>query len=125
MKFLPTFLSSAIPYDTIGEKFTLVGSMLLRGIGTVFLVLALLWGIISLFGVFSAERKTTSKNKTAPVSEPHDADLTDTPDDTAVIAAICAAVEAYRADEGLATLHYKVVSYKRKSGKTSWTGNND
>ena len=45
--------------------------------------------------------------------------------DDAIIAAICAAIEAYRAEEGLSGLPYRVVSFKRKSGKRSWTGTNE
>ena len=48
---------------------------------------------------------------TAPVS-----------DDGALIAAITAAIEAYRAEEGSANTAFRVVSFKRKSGRKSWNG---
>ncbi|MBQ7930494.1 MAG: OadG family protein [Clostridia bacterium] len=110
--------------------------MLLRGMGTVFLVLAILWGIIALFSVFSgtAEKKPAAEKKSqAPVKKaepkpepaPAPAPAPAQTDDGALIAAITAAIEAYRAEEGLSGLPYRVVSFKRKSGRNSWTGANE
>lgn len=131
MTYLPLFLTAS--GLSLSEKFSLSGEMLLRGMGTVFLVLAILWGIISLFSVFSgtAEKKPApapkpqapakkAEPKTAPAPAPIPAPAQT--DDGALIAAITAAIEAYRAEEGLSGLPYRVVSFKRKSGRKSWTG---
>ena len=128
MTYNPLFLTASL---TLGEKAALSGEMVLRGMGTVFLVLAMLWGIIAVFGmVFSAvktpakkpaEKKAAPAPVPAPKAEPAPAPV-QTQSDDAIIAAICAAIEAYRAEEGLSSLPYRVVSFKRKSGKKSWTG---
>jgi len=132
MTYLPLFLT-AEGLD-LTEKFALSGEMFLRGMGTVFLVLAILWGIISLFSVFSgtAEKKPAPvpkpqapAKKAEPKPEPAPAPVPAQTDDGALIAAITAAIEAYRAEEGLSGLPYRVVSFKRKSGRKSWTGANE
>ncbi|MBQ8332581.1 MAG: OadG family protein [Clostridia bacterium] len=136
MTYLPLFLT-ANGLD-LTEKLALSGEMLLKGMGTVFLVLAILWGIIALFSVFAgtAEKKPAPEKKPAapakkaepkpeakpaPAAAPAPAQT----DDGALIAAITAAIEAYRAEEGLSGLPYRVVSFKRKSGKKSWTGTSE
>ena len=118
---------------TLEKKLALSGEMLLRGMGTVFIVLIVLLGIISVFGmVFSAanssakkpaEKKPAPAPKSVPKPAPEPVSApVQTNSDDAIIAAICAAIEAYRAEEGLSSLPYRVVSFKRKSGKKSWTG---
>ena len=134
MTYMPLFLTASAL--SMGEKLALSGEMLLRGMGTVFLVLAILWGIIALFSVFSgtAEKKpapapkpqapaTKAETKAEPAPAPVPAPAQT--DDGALIAAITAAIEAYRAEEGLSGLPYRVVSFKRKSGRKSWTGANE
>ena len=134
MTYSPLFLTAS-GLD-LTEKLALSGEMLLRGLGTVFLVLAILWGIIALFSVFSGTaekkpapapkpqapaKKAETKAEPAPAPVPAPAQT----DDGALIAAITAAIEAYRAEEGLSGLPYRVVSFKRKSGRKSWTGANE
>jgi len=134
MTYSPLFLTAS-GLD-LTEKLALSGEMLLRGMGTVFLVLAILWGIIALFSVFSGTaekkpapapkpqapaKKAETKAEPAPAPVPAPAQT----DDGALIAAITAAIEAYRAEEGLSGLPYRVVSFKRKSGRKSWTGANE
>ncbi len=138
MSYLPIFLIAEL---STPEKFALSGEMLLRGMGTVFMVLVILWGCLSLFKVFSTpEKKSVPKSEVqpAPVEKPvvpAPAPATEEPaapapvpvqtNDTAVIAAICAAIEAYRAAEGLSGLPYRVVSFKRKTGRKGWSGGNE
>ena len=139
MSYLPIYLDAGL---TLAEKFSLSGMMLLRGMGTVFMVLVILWGCLSLFKVFSAPAKPAKAPKPAakpaapapekkaniPAPAPAPAPVAETPaqtDDGAVIAAICAAIEAYRAAEGLSGLPYRVVSFKRKTGRKGWTGGNE
>ena len=134
MTYSPLFLTAS-GLD-LTEKLALSGEMLLRGLGTVFLVLAILWGIIALFSVFSGTaekkpapapkpqapaKKAETKAEPAPAPVPAPAQT----DDGALIAAITATIEAYRAEEGLSGLPYRVVSFKRKSGRKSWTGANE
>ena len=130
MTYLPLFLTAS--GLSLSEKFSLSGEMLLRGMGTVFLVLAILWGIIALFSVFSgtAEKKPAAEKKPqAPVKKaepkpepaPAPAPAPAQTDD----GALTAAIEAYRAEEGLSGLPYRVVSFKRKYGRKSWTGANE
>ncbi len=133
MNYLPLYLVFNPPHETLGEKLSLCGEMLLRGMGTVFLVLIILWGIIELFNYVSTSGERAAKAKKAkaaenapaepapvfpskpaePVAEPEPA----VSDDGAIIAAIMAAVEAYRAGEGKASLPYRVVSFRRKNTK--------
>lgn len=134
MTYSPLFLTAS--GLSLSEKFSLSGEMLLRGMGTVFLVLAILWGIIALFSVFAgtAEKKPApapkpqapaKKAETKPAPAPAPTPAPVQTDDGALIAAITAAIEAYRAEEGLSGLPYRVVSFKRKSGRKSWTGANE
>ncbi len=136
MNYLPLYLVYNPPHETLGEKITLCGEMLLRGMGTVFLVLMILWGIIELFNYVSTSGERAAKAKKAKAAEPTPAEpapvfpnkpaepaeaLPETVEsdngvvDGAVIAAIMAAVEAYRAGEGKASLPYRVVSFRRKN----------
>ena len=137
MSYLPIYLDAGL---SLAEKFSLSGEMLLRGMGTVFMVLVILWGCLSLFKVFSAPEKPVKtpapkpEAKPAPAAAPEKkpeaapvpaAEVPVQTDDGAVIAAICAAIEAYRAEEGLSGLPYRVVSFKRKTGRKGWSGGNE
>ena len=136
MSYLPIYLDAGL---SLAEKFSLSGEMLLRGMGTVFMVLVILWGCLSLFKVFSAPEKPAKTPAPKPEAKPAPAVSEKKPeaapapveevpaqtDDGAVIAAICAAIEAYRAEEGLSGLPYRVVSFKRKNGRKSWSGGNE
>lgn len=139
MSYLPIYLDAGL---TLAEKFALSGEMLLSGMGTVFMALIILWGCLSLFKVFSVPEKPAKASKQevkpapkaaekpvpAPVSTPVEEPAPEAPaqtDDAAVIAAICAAIEAYRTEEGLSGLPYRVVSFKRKAGRKSWSGGNE
>ncbi len=137
MSYLPIYLDAGL---SMSEKIALSADMLLRGMGTVFFALAVLWALLSLFKVFSAPEKPTKAPKQiapapkteakpipapAPVETPVSTPVPAQTDDAAVIAAICAAIEAYRAEEGLSGLPYRVVSFKRKNGRKSWSGGNE
>lgn len=139
MNHLSVFLAASEEYlyGTFAEKLALSGRFLLIGMGTVFVVLVLLWLILAAFGAAASaangESKKAAPAKTLPEApkpaaepEPTEAPAADPEfdhgDEGAVVAAICAAIEAYRASEGQAGLPYRVVSFKRKSGKKSWNG---
>lgn len=116
---------------TLGEKFALSGEILLRGMGTVFMVLILLWGIVAAFGkVFagtgkkSAEKKpeTQSVQAAEPIATPEPAAASD---DGALVAAITTAIEAYRSETGGANTGFRVVSFRQKKSSGGWMGNDN
>ena len=128
-------------YDTWGEKFALCGRMILTGIGTVFLVLAILWGVIAVFGAVARlrERKEQQRimeevrnspapnDRKAPQPEPAVSEPEEEPaeDPGVLIAVITAAIEAYRAAEGKPAGSYRVVSFRQKKTKKSWNGRDE
>ncbi len=116
------------------ERFAYAGQMLLLGIGMVFLVLAILWMVLIIFAktMGGAEKKSAKADKPvkaepkpapkvapAPVAAPAPA----TSDD-AIVAAITAAIAmTIESDPALSSQFaggFRVVSFKKKSGKTSW-----
>lgn len=116
---------------TFGEKFALSGEMLLRGMGTVFMVLIILWGIVAAFGkVFAGTGKKSAEKKpeTVPTqaAEPVvEAAPTAAADDGVLIAAITAAIEAYRSETGCANTGFRVVSFRQKKSSGGWMGNDN
>ena len=116
--FIKTQILSTESTLTTSQKFSLAGTMILRGMATVFIVLITLWIVIAIFGAVSKAAAGKSK-KAVPADAPADipADGTTQADDGEIVAAIMAAVEAYRADEGLAGRGYRVVSFKKRNVK--------
>ena len=99
------------------------GLMIIQGMGMVFLVLAILWIVLMIFKkVFYKEPKTTTKKVEEPAPA---APVAAAPaNDDALVAAITAAVAAYiDSDPALSSQFaggFRVVSFKKKNGKTSW-----
>ena len=142
MKYLPVLAAAeTFAYGTWGEKFALCGRMILTGMGTVFLVLVILWGVIALFGAVAkmSERREQKRimeevrnspapndiNKpTPPVPAPEPEEVPGE-DGGVLIAVITAAIEAYRAAEGKPAGSYRVVSFRQKKTKKSWNGGAD
>ena len=132
----PIFLAADFNPETIADKLSLCGRMILRGMGTVFLVLVILWGIIAIFGAFAkAEAKRERErimeqvknspapndlNKPAATTSADSVEEVPEADEGALIAAITAAIEAFRAEEGLAARPYRVVSFRRRPTNKSW-----
>ena len=83
----------------LGEAVIKAVEVTLLGLGMVFLVLAILWGVLAIFKVlFSGEKKSEKTNAdlpVAPVAEPEPVEAE--ADDGELIAVITAAIEAYRA----------------------------
>ena len=141
MNYLPVLAAAeTFAYGTWGEKFALCGRMILTGMGTVLLVLVILWGVIAVFGAVAkmSERreqqrimeevrnspapndmKSRASSAPAPAAEPEEASGAD---DGVLIAVITAAIEAYRAAEGKPAGSYRVVSFRQKKTKKSWNG---
>ena len=97
---------------TLSEK---IESILTTGIGgylLVFVVLALIWLILAIFGKFFDRKPKPEKPKQAEVipTEPEPV-APSAQDDTAVVAAIVAAISAYT---GKPAGGFKVVSFRKK-----------
>ncbi len=126
------------------ERLKLAGTMLLVGMGMVFLALAIMWGVLVIFKKVMYDSANKKKDKAKPEGGKMPAvpavPVTDTPDD-AMIAAV-AGVMAYQEDDGAIAAAitaaiaetiasdpelsrefadgFRVVSFKRKSGKSAW-----
>ena len=112
------------------DAWAFAGQVTAIGMGMIFAVLALLWGILSIFNlVFGAKKapkaakveapKAAKVEAPAPVAEPTPAESSD----DALIAVIAAAVAAYRADENGGVEpdgSFRVVSFRRIGGGRSW-----
>ena len=114
MNRMPIFLQAGFS----PENLSLAGKVLLRGMGTVFLVLGILCLVIFLFGLFG--RKAAGKKSPEDVS-PDEAEGTvkKDSDEGHLIAAIMAAIEAYRASQGsgMEDRPYRVVSFRKRSDR--------
>lgn len=122
------FLLSAAPDYTQplanwGDRVSMALNMVLRGIGTVFFVLALLWGILAIFSKVihrDQPKEITLKPVPAKKATPAPAPVAPAPapapqtDDAALVAAITAAVAAYL-DQSPTS--FRVVSFKRTGKK--------
>ena len=112
------------PFSADAWKY--VGEMVLLGMGMIFCVLGILWGVLTLFKiVFVGKDKKPTEQKTekvetpkAPVSE-QPAAVSAPADDTQLIAVLTAAVAAYRDAEGEVG-GFRVVSFKRSAGGRAW-----
>ncbi len=112
-----------------GARLSYALRMTLLGVTMVFAVLGLLWAVLSLFKKVFAQPEKTSDKATVPSSEPAPAPVA-TPepvaasDDGATVAAITAAIAAMiESDPELRDQFaggFRVVSFKKKSGKTAW-----
>lgn len=99
------------------------GLMIIQGVGMVFLVLAILWIVLMIFKkVFYKEPKATTNKVEEPA--PAAPVATAPANDDALVAAITAAIAAYiDSDPALSSQFaggFRVVSFKKKNGKTSW-----
>ncbi len=113
---------------TYGEKILNGLTVVVVGLGGVFAVLAIIWGVLALFKVFfydMPEKKKAAKIKAAPAPAPvAEAPVEAAPeaDDTQLIAVITAAIAAYTAESAGGALPFRVVSYKRVRGANGWNG---
>ena len=113
---------------TYGEKILNGLTVVVVGLGGVFSVLAIIWGVLALFKVFFydiPEKKKAAKIKAAPAPAPvAEAPVEAAPeaDDTQLIAVITAAIAAYTAESAGGALPFRVVSYKRVRGANGWNG---
>ena len=100
---------------TFGDIALFGGKMVLIGMATVFSVLVLIWGCLSLFKVFfcdlknSAPKKQAEKVEQEPIASASETYVTDDSEIVAVIAAAIAAAESEQVGA-----KFRVVSFKRK-----------
>lgn len=121
---------------TLGERVVEGFQVLVLGLGMVFAVLALLWGVLAIFKVIfydlaenknkaqSVEAKKPDAVKKASAVSVAESVPTDTytavQDDGAVIAAITAALTQYFAESGTYTGAFRVVSFRRSQTSSAW-----
>ena len=123
-----------------GEAFSFAGQVTLLGMGMVFSVLAILWGVLAIFKiVFAGKSPKEPKQPKTPKSKASKKDVDEqsaadviasvisdgvqaheedqsTNNDLALIAVLTAAVAAYREQEGTEG-GFRVVSFKRSSAR--------
>lgn len=95
------------------------------GMVTVFAVLSLLWGCLEIFKyVFytlpERRKHESSSSQTSEVAALETETVVEDvceADDGELVAAIMAAVSAYRAEEGAPATGFRVVSFRKRSGK--------
>ncbi|MBR7033080.1 MAG: OadG family protein [Clostridia bacterium] len=111
---------------SFSEKASLSLKMILMGMGTVFAVLFIIWVFLTIFRLVMDKAKGVKKNK-APVTAapaPVGTDNGNEPDEGALIAAITAAVTAYREEEGSpAPSSFRVVSFEKRGASRPWKKN--
>lgn len=106
----PFLLDTAEGSLAFAEKMAIGGQVTLLGMGTVFAVLILLWGIIELLHFAISHAGGINKAAMAPTPiEPTAAPAKST-DDGELIAVIAAAIAAA---EGVSPASFRVVSFKR------------
>lgn len=113
-----------------GDALLYALEMTLLGMGMIFAVLGVLWGVLALFKVIFArpkKEKKTNKEQATVAAEvaptPQEAPVTvASSDDAELIAILTAAIVAYEAEQGTSVSvgDFRVVSYRRASGGRSW-----
>ncbi len=115
---------------SISERLLYGLQVFVIGICTVFIVLAILWGVMALFKLFfytiPNNKKNTQKSgidvkKVENVPSLEEIPLAPPANDTQLIAVITAAIAAYNNSCGNA-LPFRVVSYRRTAGAGGWNG---
>ena len=114
----------------MGDRLAYALRMLIVGLGMVFVVLAILWGVLELLRIFlhgtadrrksEAKGETNKADKVVPAPAPVVAPAPVKSDD-ALIAVITAAIAAAMAEEGSAPVGgFRVVSFRRATGNHPW-----
>ena len=111
-----------VPYETLADKLAVGGEVTLRGMGTVFAVLIMIWGMVEFLHLILGEKKKSPKKakiKTVHIEEKAVEEApAPTPataaDDYELIAVITAAIAAA---SGSSPNSFRVVSFKRANNK--------
>ncbi len=101
---------------TILDKLGYGGQMLLIGMGTIFLVLSVLWACLEILhfmiGRFTGQKGSSKQEDCQPiVVTPQAVVGTSTSEEEEIVAAICAAIAAAQAEQP--QLQFRAVSFKR------------
>ena len=108
------------------ERLALAGQMTLLGMGMIFAVLSLLWGVLAIFKLIFAKPekkvKAAPAPKTEPVVVPEPVVAPAASNDAELIAVLTAAIAAYEASQGneVAPGGFRVVSFRRANGGKAW-----
>ncbi len=104
---------------SFAERLSMSGQMTLLGLGTIFLVLALLWGAMVIFKLLLHDlpaRRSKAKEDpgTAETAASVEPEAIQPSEDAQLVAVITAAIAAFRTQEGIPpTEGFRVVSFKR------------
>ena len=108
------------------ERLALAGQMTLLGMGMIFAVLSLLWGVLAIFKMIFARPEKKVKAAPAPKAEPivvpEPVVAPAASNDAELIAVLTAAIAAYEASLGneVAPGGFRVVSFRRANGGKAW-----
>ena len=108
------------------ERLALAGQMTLLGMGMIFAVLSLLWGVLAIFKMIFARPEKKVKPAPAPKAEPvvvpEPVVAPAASNDAELIAVLTAAIAAYEASLGneVAPGGFRVVSFRRANGGKAW-----
>ena len=117
----------AVPFSAEAWLYAL--EMTLLGMGMIFVVLAILWGVLAIFKlVFARPAKETKAKKEAPAAteapkvEVASAPVTASTDDAELVAILTAAIVAYESQNNpdVTPANFRVVSFRRTNGGRSW-----
>ena len=104
------------PIEGLTEKLVYGGQMLLIGMATVFSVLMLIWGCLSIFKIVFHDmpkaKKASKTVKDVQTLPPAVASAPSVPSNDEIVAVIAAAIAA--AESECSGLKFKVVSFRRK-----------
>ena len=125
-------VGSDVKFDAFsGEAWAKAAEVTLIGMGMIFAVRALLWGVLTIFKLIFAKDAKAPEVKapkaSEPVAEAEPVPVVMAADDSELIAVISAAIAAYRAsEEGMDSAEaggFRVVSFKRAGTGRAWNSN--
>ncbi len=105
----------SVPFDSVGDAFSFGLSRSVFGFATVFFILALLWGFVSLLKVFFYTIPEKRKKNNKPENAQTALSVTKEDfDEEGIVAAITAAIASFRTAKGESPSGFKVVSFKKR-----------
>ena len=116
----------SVPFSAEAWLYAL--EMTLLGMGMIFAVLGVLWGVLAIFKLVFARPQKKSKEEVAQKQEQTVAATTEPApvvsanDDAELVAILTAAIVAYESENNpnAAPANFRVVSYRRTNGGRSW-----
>ncbi len=122
LNYLAANDAANMTFESTGEALSYALGNSVFGFAVVFAVLILIWGVLSLLKVFFYTIPNAKKNRASGiVNKKVDSSNVQTSaavvavrEDAAVIAAITAAISAFRSSVGESSLGFRVVSFKKR-----------